>query len=174
VDIQELAAHARTFFEQKTFPATEGRPERRIWIMKDRHPIWVKDMVYKAHEDIAADDYKYAYVVDTLDALDEGQDPEEGKYELEADVYNWDLIQWLGSNLERIGFVDEAVKELGHSSNLGIMGDLMVGQVQEKSQVWASVVESLQERLDEIEDDVQERFESGGEVERGGARGWKL
>ena len=170
--IQELAAHALEYFEQKT--RGEGEEATRFWTMTNQHPIWVKEMIHKAHEDMMPDDYKYEYVVDTLDALNEDRDPEEGAYEIEADVYNYDLITWLRSNLQRVGFVDEAVEQMGHSRDMGVMGDLMMGQVEEKRQVWQSVVESLRERLEEIEEGVREKFESRGKVDRPGARGWQL
>lgn len=155
MNIQELADYAEQFFEQKTRP--DGT---RFWTLKDRHPTWLKDLVFKAHEDMLPDDYKYEYVVDALEALSEGDDPDSPRDE--ADVYNSDLLKWLSSHGERSGFVDEATKEFGHHPDLGIMGDIMYGQSAEKEQVWYSVVGSLNSRLEDIEMEVPEEFEKRG------------
>ena len=170
MDIQELATHALTFLESKVRPARGDERETRFYTLTERYPTWVRDMVYTAHEDMMPNDYKYQYVVDTLDALSEGQDPEEALYEIEADVYNYDLLKWLESHGERAGFVDEATRELGHNAELGIIGDIMMGQVQEKQQVWQSVASSLQERLDAIEMEEPETFERRGKKE--GRKEW--
>lgn len=166
MDIGELATYALTFFER--LPRREGE---MIWHLKERYPTWVQEMVYKAHENMGADDYKYEFVVKTLDELSEGADPEEGKDNLEADIYTADLLQWLGSHLERTGFVDEIVEQIGHSQS-GIVGDIMYGQIQEKHQVWDSVVQSLRDRLDDIDAGIKEEFERKGKRERG-IRDWR-
>ncbi len=170
MDTQELATHALRFFESKVRPAQRGERETRFHTLTERYPTWVLEMVHSAHEDMMPSDYKYQYVVDTLDALSEGRDPEDGLSEIEADVYNYDLLQWLQSHGERVGFVDEVVSELGHHPEMGLMGDVMMGQVQEKQQVWQSVASSLQERLDAIEMEEPETFERRGKKE--GRKEW--
>jgi hypothetical protein len=171
MEIAELAEYALTFYETTQRPGEE----ETIWVLKDRHPTWIYEMNQKAHEGMLPDDYKYEYITDTLNALEEGRDPEEGAFEIEADVYNHQLLKWLQSHGERAGFVDEAVKEMGHSEQMGLMGDIMMGQAAEKQQVWRSVVESLNERLEEIESEIPEEFRSrSGKIEKGGKiRRWK-
>ncbi len=151
MEIDELAAYARKFFEQRTRP--DGA---RFWTMKNRRPTWVKDMVFEAHADMTPDDYKYAYVLETLDALEEERNPEEP--ELEPDIYTHDLNRWFASNLERAGYVDEAVGDFGHSDQ-GITGDIGFGQLREKEEVWGVVVQELRNRLEAIEMDEPEVFE---------------
>ncbi len=165
MDTQELATHALRFLESKVRPAQGDDPETRFYSLTERYPTWVMDMVHTAHEDMMPNDYKYQYVVDTLYALSEGRDPDEGRDEIEADIYNYDLLRWLQSHGERVGFVDEVVSELGHHPEMGMMGDIMMGQVQEKQQVWQSVVSSLQERLDAIEMEEPETFIRRGKKE---------
>ena len=168
MDIQELATHALRFFERRT--RRRGEDETHFYTLTERYPTWVMEMVHSAHEDMMPNDYKYQYVVDTLDALSEGRDPEDGLSEIEADVYNYNLLQWLQSHGERVGFVDEVVEEFGSHSEMGIIGDIMMGQVREKEQVWQSVVSALQERLDNIELDEPEVFERRGKKE--GRKEW--
>ena len=163
MDIQELAEYANSFFT--TMQAQRGEKQKTINILVDRYPSWIYEMVYKAHEEMLPDDYKYEYIVETLDALSEGQDPEEGLNDLEADVYDSDLLEWLSSHGERQGFVNEAVEVYGHSKEMGIMGDIMMGQKSEKEQVWRIVVEALKERLEDIEIQMPEEFMSRGKRE---------
>lgn len=151
MEISELAAYAREFFEQKT-----RDDDQRFWTLKRRHPTWVEDLVHEAHGDMMPEDYKYAFVLDTLDALEEGRDPEEP--ELEPDIYTHDLNRWLASNLTRAGYVDEAVEDYGHSDQ-GITGDIGLGQLREKEEVWGIVIQELQKRLEAIEMDEPEIFE---------------
>lgn len=169
MDIQELAARARSFLESRTRPADPNsrREPGRFYTLKDRRPTWVKDLVYKAHADMGVDDFKYETIVDVLDRLADGQDPEE--MDLEADVYNVDLFSWLSSNLERAGYVDEAVEQMGHadersSNGGGIIGDIAQGQWWEKDEVWRLVVEALNERLEAIDQGEGETFEKHGKV----------
>lgn len=159
MEIDELAKHARGFFTRKTFPAEPGRPARTILTLKDRHPTWVIDMVRSVHDDAnwLPDDWKYEQIGETLDMLEEGADPDEPQ--LEADVYTSDLAEWLASHGQRPGYVDEAVKDFGHS-DMGIVGDIMFGQVREKEEIWGVVVQKLRTRLEEIESGVEEEFES--------------
>jgi len=155
MDIKELAEHARSFFESKTRPNSE----EIFWSMTRRHPSWVRDMLFHIHDDgdIFPDDYKYEYVVDFLDLLSDGVDPEEPQ--LEPDPYTHDLLKWLGSHSVRIGYVDEAAEDFGHSANGGVVGDIMQGQVREKEEVFNLVVEALKDRLEAIEGGVEDEFE---------------
>ena len=158
MDIQKLAEHAGNFFERKQ------RGEDEIYTLKNRHPTWLYDMVFAVHDKghWLPDDYKYQFIVEALDHLSEGMNPEEP--ELEADVYTTDLMDWLASHRERLGIVDEAVNELGWNKEGGIETAISLGQWREKEDVFRRVVEALQGRLDDIEAGVGEVFKtrSGG------------
>ncbi len=67
MEIQELADHANSYFIRGKRDSGET-----FWTLKRRHPVWIKDMIQAAHGDMFPDDYKYEFVVDTLDALEEG------------------------------------------------------------------------------------------------------
>lgn len=169
MDIQELADHAMKFFEVFT-----RAPEDSHWKLKDRRPVWLKDLVMHVHDDgrFLPDDYKYDWTYETLEAIAGGADPEDGANELEADVYTSDLYEWLRSHMERSGYVDEATGELGHNKEMGIVGDIMMGQVQEKQEVWRRTVAQLEERLDEIDvdPDAPEEMEPGPGKKGGGRK----
>jgi hypothetical protein len=171
VDIIRLAARARGFFESQSHPRP-GLDPVVLWHMKKRRPVWVKDMVYHVHEaggKMGPDNFKYETIVDVLDRLSDGQDPEEP--DLEADVYTHDLLAWLASNLERSGYVDEAVEQLGHSEQ-GVIGDITQGQWYEKEEIWRLVVDALNSRLEAIDLGEPEDMEIQGTPEKRSPKDW--
>lgn len=174
MDIRQLADRAVSFFEIKTRAGARPSDEpERFWVMKARYPGWVRDLAFKAHGDMMPDDFKYETIVQTLEALSEGQNPDEPS--LEADVYTKDLLEWLSSNLERAGYVDDAAEEFGHASErgshgAGIIGDIAQGQWHEKDEIWRLVVEALNERLEAIERGEPETFEQYGK--KSGPKDW--
>lgn len=154
MDIQELAEYANSFFEQKT--RSGGDEDDRFYAMKNYRPTWVREMAFAAHGDMTPDDYKYQYIVDTLDALSEGVNPDEPNFE--PDPYNTNRTKWLASNLNRAYYVNDAVIEYG-SEGTDILDDIGLGQIYEKRQVWEIVLNALQVQLDAIEAEEEETFE---------------
>ena len=58
------------------------------------------------------------------------------------------LVEWLGSNLNRGGYCDEAVSELGFDEGRGVFGLLALGQYWEALEVFGLVVRALEGRAD--------------------------
>jgi hypothetical protein len=59
--------------------------------------------------------------------------------DLEPDVYTYELLQWLGSNLNRMGYVDEILAdefEYLSKENKNLCYLMMVGQQREMSEVY--------------------------------------
>lgn len=172
MDLKDLASQVLDYFESR--PRGEAKPGEepvRFWTMKNYRPVWVREMVFSVHEDghFSPDDFKYKAIVETLEALAEGQDPDE--INLEPDVYTSDLLEWLGSHLERAGYVDEAVENYGHSDQ-GIIGDISQGQWYEKDQVARRVVDSLREELERIDEGLPQEMEDSGETSKEGPKDW--
>lgn len=143
--LQAKAEEALSYFEHKQRP---GDPEKTFWSMKDSRPEWIKDMVYQVHDNgaILPDDYKFAFVVASLDRIMDYDDPDEASDEIEADVYTSDLYDWLSSNLNRAAYVDEAVKDFGGEPG-GIVDQIMLGQAAEKREVYWTVLNFLLEQM---------------------------
>jgi hypothetical protein len=150
--IQGLAEETRKWFEQ-----AERRDEEKTtyWRTKDGHPQWIQDMCHEAHNsptigDLLPEDYRYMFIVEALDALEEcGEDDEPSEY-LPEEVYTYNLTQWLGSHNARSAFVDEAREQFGGSGS--VIGDIMQGYRLEQEEVLMSVQNYLQTRLDELDD----------------------
>lgn len=145
--LQTVAAEWLEKFE--TVTKGEGDQAYRIWVLKDHNKMKgpVYEMVRAAHGDMLPDDYKYEYIVDALERLAEGYD-DEGD-EIEADVYNSALLDWLGSHLERAGYVEDAVKEWGmDSKSFDLFTAIGFGQVFEKREVFFIVKAAIEKELE--------------------------
>lgn len=161
-----MAGEVREYFEgRKRPPRAPGQDPTTFYTLKDYRPIWLVDFMRDdIHEEGRwfPDDFKYQVVVEVLDVLSEGQDPDD--LNLEPDIYNSDLLEWLGSHLERAGLVDEAVEQMGHSKQ-GIIGDISTGQWYEKDQIARMVADALKEHIDdeswEMEDSREPRKKEG-------------
>ena len=118
------------------------------WFLRDDSPQWVKDLVYTAHKsgEILPDDYRYRFAVQALEVIadqpEAGLEPAELTCEIEPDVYNADLIKWLGSHYIRAGYVNEAVQEFGWPDE-GIMTAIRWGQRLEIEEVFHLVANAL-------------------------------
>lgn len=144
--VQTLAAELSAQFEQK-----ERNNGVKFWCKKDDAPEELTDLIHKAHGDFMPDDWKYQFIVQALDTIAETEDEDElDAPNMEPDVYTHDLLNWLASNLNRPNYVDEAVEELGHGDS--ITDDIGYGQMKEKEEVYYSVLESLRDMINNIEE----------------------
>ena len=136
---QTAAAEALAHFTQDT-----RKDGERFYLLTDDAPEWVRDLVHDAHGDFMPDDFRYAMVRDSLDAIGAGD--EDGD-ELDDPVYTADLLAWVSSNLQRVGYVDDAASEYGHGD--GLVSMLTSGYAMEQREVFDSVRESLESHVDE-------------------------
>lgn len=148
--VKKLAAEvAAQFVQAKRANGDE------YWKRKDGAEAddWVKEMCFKAHGDMMPDDWKYEFIVESLNALADADDPEDVM--LEADVYTHDRLRWLASHLQRPGYCDEEREDGLVAEDADIVTRVGAGQVREKEEVLASVRESLLERVREQGDDEE-------------------
>ena len=144
-EIRILAGEALSYFEYRTRP--DGS---EYWAVEEGAPEWVKNLVRVAHDEgeILPEDFRYLFVVESLEAL--AENPEEPETILEPDVYTSELLAWLNAYPSyRINIVDEAVSEFGWN---GLFEALQAGQFKEKQEVLALVQACLEKRIEEEED----------------------
>lgn len=115
---------------------------------KDGTPEWVTEMIRKAHGgDMLPDDYVYSTVREALDwIIDGGTEDNAEEFADMTDVYNSDLMAWLGSHAGRTSYVDEAVEEFGWPKD-GIMQAVMMGQYMERREILGHVLDYLDCRV---------------------------
>ena len=116
---------------------------------RDSSPQWTKEMARKAHGDMLPDDFRYEFIELALVAIANHNDLDDARDSIEGDIYTSELTRWLHSKNDRLEYVNEATKEFGHSEIID--GDLMMGQLLERQEVFSLVVEYL-ESIDEDEE----------------------
>ena len=142
--VRALAREAADSFEAKTRKAESITGEETYYVLKDGAPEWVRGLVREA--DALSDEYRYEYITDALESLAAADDADldDLSQYIKPDPYMGALLRWLGSDLARIQYVDDAVAEGGHGE--GIIYDTGTGQVAEKQEVFESVLQSLRAR----------------------------
>lgn len=122
-------------------------------------PQWVRDLVRDCHGDLFPDDYRYEYVLDALEALDETDADEDSAREcLSADTYHPDLLAWVASHSDRAGRVHEWVSDYGWPTD-GLYAALQGAQAAERVEVLGLVAAWLVGHGDEEDEGTEE----GGE-----------
>lgn len=140
--LQELATKVRKEFTQDTRTATGT-----FWKRDSNAGDWIYDMCHDVHAGMFPDDYKYEFIVEALDLLADYGDPDDILNDLQPDVCNHELIDWLGSHGERQGYCDEIMQE--GTNYQTIMDVIMAGQLREKEEVLGLVRQALEDRLEE-------------------------
>ena len=113
--------------------------------LKPKAPSWMTDVARAAHAGMLPDDWKYEFIRDALSILvDHDGNLEDAREDLEADIYTSDLLNWLASNRERMGYVEEAVNDNGWSKENGLTYAIQWGQLREKEEVLYKVHEALE------------------------------
>lgn len=129
-----------------------------FWKFTDTAPAWCKDLSHACHGDMLPDDYRYSFIRDALLILADCEDEDEWSQRIDSDVdiYTHALCAWLGSYAGRIGYVDEAVEEMGLDKKRGIIGALMMGQYREREEVLQAAVAFLRDMDDDSGDQPAE------------------
>lgn len=153
ITVPDLAKEARSFFERLTRNTGET-----VWVRKDGCPDWITEMVWEAHNrgEIFPDDYRYEFVVQSLNIIaDSESDDLDDLSPLEADVYTHDRLKWLGSRLDRYGYVDEVLERYGGDAFRSVIDMIGAGQEEEKAEVYQSVLNFLRQRVKELEEEEE-------------------
>lgn len=132
---EEFSKHFTKIVHQET--------KREFYVLDDTAPSTLKDMVRAAHGDFFPDDFRYEVIYSALLALAECRpDDDLEEVRVEVDIYSHELIQWLGSNLKRITYCDEAQSEFGLEM-ADVMNLITYGQQREKDEIVDLVREAL-------------------------------
>ena len=148
MDVQELATETLKHFERFTRGDGDGSDDSPPLYKTNDPPDWVRDLCHDAHGDMFPDDWRYSFIVEALDALEEGNDTEDAYGSIEPDVYSSEITGWLHSRADRYGYVDEATAEGFIDEDADTLQRLMMGQLVEKLEVFHSVLASLEARIE--------------------------
>lgn len=142
--VQNLAGEALSYFVTKHRDNGEA-----FWCLSDNRADWVHGLAMNAHGDMMPEDWRYKFIVDVLNALDDGDTDAP-----EPSIYTHELTGWLHSRADRYAYVDEAVSEMGGFS--GLVEALQAGQAAEIREVFESVLDALETRAEELSDEESE------------------
>lgn len=122
--------------------------ERDILLPADGAPQWFTDLCHHAHGDMMPDDWRYEFIQDALNAIEDGADEDRIDDLDSLYPYTADRLRWLASNLNRPGYCDEAISDMGEAPK-EILSFVAWGMARELSEVYHLV----RERLEELADD---------------------
>lgn len=140
-----LAGEMATAFTTKT--RANGEAFR---LLKDDPPEWMTDVVREAHDGMMPDDHRYRMIERVCDTLAESEDWDDLVTDLDGlvDIYTSHLTTWLASHIDRVGYCDDAVEDIGReyrdTANL-----LQWGQLREYEEIAASLINSFRTRAEE-------------------------
>lgn len=137
MSIENLAASYLQYFEART--RLDGSDFKTL---TDDRPDELYQLIYDAHNGMLPDDYKYDFIVEILQAIADTDDPED--IEIEASIYNHELLNWLASRIDRVEYIHQAVNDFGMPKEFDFMELVRWGQWQEKQEVLQSVLQSLE------------------------------
>lgn len=157
ITISSLADEAYALFQSR-----ERDNDESFTSLKDTAPEWLHDLVREAHGEFLPDDWRYDAIHSALGAIgDSGaetaDDLDDAAHEFadgNVDTYNAARTAWLASHLSRGGYCDDAAQEFGFevTQERGIFDLIGLGQYREGEEIFQSVRESLEARLEEIQD----------------------
>ena len=144
---QQLAAQLSAAFTVKT--RTNGE---NFWCLKDDAPAWATGAVRACHDDGSElpNDWRYQFIVDAANTLAESDDWDDLAWP-EADVYNHDLIKWLGEFPNADWYCDESDFADYNSEGKGIMDAIGYGQAYAKQETRARLKAFLEQMADQAD-----------------------
>jgi len=118
----------------------DRQPNEFFYLKNDDAPQWVIDMVKEVHGNMFPDDYKYAYIVDALEALAEAGDVDTARSIIHdsGDIETYRLFHWVQTHTDRLARANDA------SGENTIEGFLTAGQYMERDEVFTIVLDTLE------------------------------
>ena len=89
------------------------------------------------------DDHRYAFIEECVDSIVASDDADEARYNLEPSIYTHELTGWLHSRADRVGWMDEASKEMGPFENF--TDHVRTAQRLEMEETFDQVMEALRQ-----------------------------
>jgi hypothetical protein len=114
----------------------------------DDVPEWLSDLCHAAHGDMLPDDERYKMIYSCVEAL-ENDEPISA---IEPPIYTRELLDWLGSRLDRQSYCDEAMSE-GFGGGDSIMDIIRAGWCQELCEVGNAIESWLETNSEDCEDE---------------------
>jgi hypothetical protein len=151
---QDTRTNGDKYYKFCTKVSTDGTGDERL---PEHEETACRALAFACHEsgnNMLPDDWKYEFLNEALGAIVDASDFDE--IELEADIYNSDLLRWLSSHGERPGYCDAAVEEGLTAEPSDMMARIQMGQYMEKREVLGAVLAHLREEVEAEEEREEE------------------
>ena len=109
--VADVARQARAAFSLET--RADGS---EYWTRNRCAPDWIAELCHTAPGPMLPADYRYRFIVEALDALEEADDPDEAGNDFEFEPYFSAVVDWLRSGGHagyRLDYCDQFVAEYG-------------------------------------------------------------
>ena len=119
-----------------------------------RNGIWVnnnpdyQELFFYAHGDMLPDDFRYKMIHDVLCNMDEDDEDPIDMLESLIPINSSDLLAWISSNLNRIGYCDDYQDQYDGSA-LKLTEIITGGYFEELQEVYELINEWIDENLEE-------------------------
>lgn len=138
--IQALASEYIDYFSP--IEASEGGVLLNTYVIDNGSPEKIQELVNHVQDGEDSSRWYHKYIVDTLNIIinTASEHIEQAIDDLEAFEHNYDLVDWLRSDIRRHRFfVDDVVNESG-GDNFDILIAIARGQIAQKEQVFRRVL----------------------------------
>lgn len=111
---------------------------------------WQQDIIHRAHGDRLPNDDMYERIYDILSMLRECESEEDAQgriYEIEADIYTFDLTKWLHDHIENVCYLTEVLEEYGSNIRNGFEL-LTVAQLKYIQEIGNALLSGIQEYIE--------------------------
>lgn len=127
-----------------------------IVCLSDDAPQWAQDAVHEAHGDLMPDNWRYKMIEFIADAIDEQDDDDPDIHEIadrfvDNHCYYHQRLDWLSSNLCRMGYCNEAQDEGLVAADANMDQRIAIGMYQECAETAGLLLQALT-----VDDDEEE------------------
>lgn len=157
--LQELSKEVRAQFTLAKRDNGEEFWTREI-LKGTEYGDWITDLCHNAHGEMLPDDWVYEFIVDALDAIEAYDDEDEARDNLPEEYRTHRFIEYYASHGYRQAAADEILREAlqythRDSENLSLTTFMAQAMREEQEEVFSSVLQSLTDRLEEIEEEEE-------------------
>lgn len=141
---------------------TQTRPDGSNYTTAEEGSA-ARELVQKIHFDVFngmfPNDWVYEKTHALVDSIEEYDDPSDYLWEIvvsNVDIYTYDLLMWVGSNLQFMGWVDEAFSTWGTEID-SLTQAIQMGQYEALSAMASVILQFMEDaEADEEEEDDEE------------------
>ncbi|HXY87605.1 MAG TPA: hypothetical protein VEG44_04135 [Candidatus Acidoferrales bacterium] len=144
--IKERAAGALYYFDHVERETTDNKV---VLVLKDDAPQQLRHMLHGAHLGLVPNDTSVRMIYELLCALSDARDDSEVDgiiAEFESPIYYHELIDWLGSDMTRVDYADDAIERLrAIDSEFNLLDVLRLAYKLEVEEIAAVIVNELKD-----------------------------